>query len=79
MKHPYYGPVPAYTGAAHQQPRREDLHVSPWAHLPDYGESVDCSGSLDAPDIIPTGSVFAQDGEIITLGIAAQLRPGWSA
>ena len=73
----YYTPVPAYTGAAYQQPSREHLHVSPWAHTPDFRDSVDCSGFIDAPELIPSGSVRAQDGEHITLGLAAHLRPGW--
>lgn len=75
----YYSPVLAMTGARHQQPSGAQLHISLWAHLPDFSESVDMGGFIDAPEMVPTGSVRALDtGAQITLGIATVARPRWS-
>ena len=69
----YFTPIPALTGALHEQPPIEQLRDG-LEFTPDYKVAVDCRGSLDAPECIPTGSVRAQDHERLRLGVSTCWR-----
>ncbi len=69
----YYTPVLALTGALHEQPPIEQLRYG-LEFTTDYKVAVDCRGSIDATECIPTGSVRAQDHERLRLGVSTCWR-----
>lgn len=68
----YFTPVPAFSGALHQQPA-SDQTISAW--FLDRGLNYSRMEFLDAPDIIPSGSVLALDVGNLTIGVAHTRRP----
>lgn len=67
----YLTPLPAFTGALHQQPGSE-LTRSGWSLDQDYNYAR--HEFLDAPDIVPAGSVRALDSGSLTIGVGHTWR-----
>jgi hypothetical protein len=68
MKTRYLPPLPAPTGSTLYQPRAGATQ-SAWHFGPGY-ESFFPTEFLDAPSVVPTGSVRGIDCDKLTLGIA---------
>lgn len=73
----YLDPIAAMSGALHQQPD-SDQTLSGWSL--DQGLNYTRMEFLDAPDIIPSGSVRGLDCGSLTIGLAhnereAAMRP----
>lgn len=59
-----FWPLSCRTGALHQQPSTESLEVLACSTFtPDYDVHFDLRSAIDAPDMIPSGGVRAQDFE----------------